>query len=196
MREIISKLILTNQFNSLQRYERVFQSLQNSLHGQNPKELNAVITTIGSLEGKAQEELQLAIIYLLLTDVQLAPAALRDLLIVTRDGLEFIINELINLINIKFQKLAEIAKHQVLWLFKELLKTQGSHLKLNGFLWSLLRQACGGDISTKNVNWVEGILDILIEQRARFDKYPNSVSLVVYCFTRYVLLSPHFSSFI
>lgn len=120
----------------------------------------------------------------MLTDVQLAPQALRDILIVTRDGLEFLLAELSNLINIKFQKLAEVAKHQVLWLFKELLKTQGSNVKINGFLWSLLRQASGGDVSTKNVNWIEGILDILIEQRSRFDKYPNSVSLVAYCFVR------------
>ncbi len=136
------------------------------------------------MEGKAQEELQLSIIYLLLTDVQLASQALRDLLIVTRDGLEFIIGELTNLINLKFQKLAEVAKHQVLWLFKELLKTQGSNPKINGLLWSLLRQACGGDVSTKNINWIEGILDILIEQRSRFDKYSNSVSLVAYVFVR------------
>lgn len=120
----------------------------------------------------------------MLTDTQLAAPALRDLLIVTRDGLEFIIIHLTDLINSKFQKLAEVAKHQVLWLFKELLKSYGSNQKINGFLWALLRQACGGDVSPKNIAWIEGILDILIEQRARFEKFPNSVGLVAYSYVR------------
>jgi integrator complex subunit 3 len=133
---------------------------------------------------KQQEELQISIIYLMLTDTQVAAAALRDLLIVTRDGLDFIIAHLTELINVKFQKLSEIAKHQVLWLLKELLKSHGANQKINAFLWALLRQACGGDISQKNVLWIEGILDILIENRSRFDKFSNSVSLVAYSFVR------------
>lgn len=168
----------------LQRYERAFSSLQNSLHGPNAKELNITITSMISQEIKQQEELQLSFIYLMLTDTQLAAPALRDLLIVTRDGLEFIIIHLTELINSKFQKLAEVAKHQVLWLFKELLKSYGSNQKINGFLWALLRQACGGDVSPKNIAWVEGILDILIELRPRFDKFPNSVGLVAYSYVR------------
>lgn len=170
----------------MQKYERAFQSLQASIHGPNAKELNAVITAILSLEIKQQEELQMGFIYLMLTDTQLAAAALRDLLIVTRDGLEFIINHLIELINIKFQRLAEIAKHQLLWLFKELLKSTGSNQKINGLLWALLRQACGGDVTPKNIMWIEGILDILIDQRPRFDKFPGSVGLVAYSYVRLI----------
>ena len=137
-----------------------------------------------SLEIKQQEELQYGFIYLMLTDTQLAPAALRDLLFVTRDGLEFTINHLIELINLKFQKLAEIAKHQLLWMFKELLKSLGSNQKINGLLWAILRQACGGDVTTKNIAWIEGVLDILIDQRPRFDKFPGSVGLVAYAYVR------------
>jgi integrator complex subunit 3 len=137
-----------------------------------------------SLEIKQQEDLQLAFTYLMLVDSQQAPATLRDLLIVTRDGLEFIVLHLTELINSKFQKLAEVAKHQVLWLFKELLKSYGSNQKINGLLWALLRQACGGDISPKNIAWIEGILDILIDQRSRFEKFPNSVGLVAYSYVR------------
>lgn len=141
-----------------------------------------------SLEIKQQEDLQIGFIYLLLTDTNMAPLALRDLLIATRDGLEFIISHLIELINAKFQKLTEIAKHQLLWLFKEILKSHGSNQKINGLLWALLRQACGGDVTTKNIAWIEGILDILIEQRARFDKFPGSVGLVAYSYVRLVRL--------
>lgn len=122
----------------------------------------------------------------MLTDAQMATNALRDLLIVTRDGLEYIINHINEMINVKFHKLAEVAKHQVLWLFKELLKSLGSNLKINAMLWALLRQACGGDVTTKNIAWIEGILDILIDQRPRFDKFPGSVGLVVYSYVRLI----------
>lgn len=170
----------------MQKYERAYQILHGSISGPNAKELNAVITSMLSLDTKQQEELQVGLIYLMLTDTQLAAAALRDLLIVTRDGLEFIINHLIELINTKFQKLAEITKHQLLWLFKELLKSTGSNQKINSFLWALLRQASGGDVTPKNIAWIEGILDILIDQRPRFEKFPGSVGLVVYAYVRLI----------
>lgn len=137
-----------------------------------------------SLEIKQQEELQSGFIYLMLTDTQMAAAALRDLLIATRDGLEFIINHVIELINLKFQKLAEIAKHQLLWLFKELLKSLGSNQKINMLLWAIMRQACGGDVTAKNIAWIEGVLDILIDQRPRFVTFPGSVGLVAYAYVR------------
>lgn len=137
-----------------------------------------------SLDNKQQEELQIGFIYLMLTDTQQASVALRDLLIVSRDGLEFIINHLIELINVKFLKLAEIAKHQLLWLFKELLKSLGSNHKINSLLWALFRQAGGGDVTPKNIMWIEGILDVLIDQRPRFDKFPGSVGLVAYTYVR------------
>lgn len=139
-----------------------------------------------SLDIKQQEEVQVGLICLMLTDTLQAATALRDLLIVTRDGLEFIINHLIELMNSKFQKLAEITKHQMLWLFKELLKSTGSNQKINSLLWALLRQASGGDVTQKNIAWIEGILDILIDQRPRFEKFPGSVGLVVYAYVRLI----------
>ncbi|CRK95583.1 CLUMA_CG009044, isoform A [Clunio marinus] len=169
-----------------EKYDRAFQNLQGSIYGPNAKELNTVITSMVSLDTKQQEEYQIGFIYLMLTDTQLAAATLRDLLIVTRDGLEFVISHLIEVINVKFQKLAEIAKHQLLWLFKELLKSLGSNLKINGLLWALLRQAQGGDVSPKNIAWIEGILDILIEQRSRFEKFAGSVGLVAYAYVRLI----------
>lgn len=167
-----------------QKYERAFQSLQSSVYGPNAKELNTVITSMLSLENKQQEELQTGFIYLMLTDAQMAAPALRDLLIATRDGLEFIISHIIELMNSKFQKLAEVAKHQMLWMFKELLKSLGSNQKINMLLWAILRQACGGDVTAKNIAWIEGVLDILIDQKARFVTFPGSVGLVAYAYVR------------
>lgn len=160
--------------------------MQTSAHGPNAKELSSIITSMLSLDIKQQEDLQFGFIYIMLTDTQLAAATLRDLFIVTRDGLQFIITHLIDLINMKFQRLAEIAKHQLLWLFKEFLIKNGSNQQINGLLWALLRQACGGDVSQRNIMWIEGILDILIEQRSRFEKFPPTVGLVAYSYVRLI----------
>jgi len=141
---------------------------------------------MASLEIKQQEELQIGFIYLMLTDNQLAASVLRDLLIATRDGFEFIISHLIELVNVKFQKLVDVGKQQLLWLLRELLKTHGCNQKINGLLWALLRQACGGDVNPKNIAWIEGILDVLIEQRSRFDKFSSSVGLVAYSYVRLI----------
>lgn len=140
-----------------------------------------------SLDNKQQEDLQLGFIYIMLTDSTLAAATLRDLLIVTRDGLQFIIIHLTELVDKKFQKLAEVAKHQLLWLFKEfLVKNSGPSQPINGLLWALLRHACGGDISPRNIMWIEGILDILVELRPLIDKYSPTVGLVAYSYVRLI----------
>lgn len=169
---------------SLQKFEKGFQNLQSLINGPTAKELTAVIKSMVSMDIKQQEDLQFGFVYLMLTDTQQAAAALRDLLIVTRDGLEFIVNLLIEIINVKFQKLAEIAKHQLLWFFKELLKSLGSNPKINSLLWALLRQACGGDVTPKNIAWIEGILDILIDQRPKIVGFPGSIGLVAYSYVR------------
>lgn len=182
-------MILTKPFTPLQKYERAYQNLQTSIYGPNganAKELNSIITSMLSLDNKQQEDLQLGFIYIMLTDSQLALVTLRDLHIVTRDGLQFIINHLTELVDKKFQKLAEVAKYQLLWLFKELLVKHGPNQPINGLLWALLRHACGGDISPRNIMWIEGILDILVELRPRFDKYSPMVGLVAYSYVRLI----------
>lgn len=139
-----------------------------------------------SLDIKQQEDLQFGFTYIMLTDTQLAAPTLRDLLIVTRDGLQFIITLLIDLINSKFHRLAEIAKHQVLWFYKEFLTKHGSNNQINSLLWAMLRQACGGDVTPKNIMWIEGILDILIELRPRYEKFPPTTGLVAYTYVRLI----------
>ncbi|CAO1334780.1 unnamed protein product [Diamesa hyperborea] len=47
----------------------------------------------------------------------------------------------------------------------------------------------GGDVSGKNIILIEGILDTLIEQRTKFDKFPPMVKLVA--FTNVRLIEDH-----
>ena len=75
-----------------------------------------------SLDNKQQEEIQNGFIYIILTDTNLASKTIRDLLIATRDGLGFFVDSIVLLIAEKYQKLSDIAKSQLLWLFRELMK--------------------------------------------------------------------------
>lgn len=137
-----------------------------------------------SLDNKQQEEIQNGFIYIILTDTGLASKTIRDLLIATRDGLGFFVDSIVLLIAEKYQKLSEIAKSQLLWLFRELMKINLPMIKLNNILWTLFRQAVGGDVSGKNIILIEGILDTLIEQRTKFDKFPPMVGLVAFTYVR------------
>ncbi|CAO1333223.1 unnamed protein product [Diamesa tonsa] len=169
-----------------EKYERAYQSIQSSIYGPNAKELNVLITSMVSLDNKQQEEIQNGFIYIILTDTGLASKTIRDLLIATRDGLGFFVDSIVLLIAEKYQKLSDIAKSQLLWLFRELMKINLPMIKLNNILWTLFRQAVGGDVSGKNIILIEGILDTLIEQRTKFDKFPPMVGLVAFTYVRLI----------
>lgn len=87
----------------------------------------------------------------------------------------------------KYHKLTDIARKQLLWLMRELVKNQVSHVE--NFMWNMLRQASGGDISQKNLALIEGLLDILIEHRPWLEKQTMLFRAVVYTYVR--LLEDH-----
>lgn len=87
----------------------------------------------------------------------------------------------------KYHKLTDVARRQLLWLLRELVKNQVSHVE--NFMWNMLRQASGGDVSQKNLALIEGLLDILIEHRAWLEKQAVLLRAVVYTYVR--LLEDH-----
>lgn len=125
--------------------------------------------------------------YQILTDPLVAPKSYRDLTLLTRDGLKFITGNWSFLVAEKYHKLTDIARRQLLWLLRELVKNQVSHVE--NFMWNMLRQASGGDISQKNLALIEGLLDILIEHRSWLEKQTMLFRAVVYTYVR--LLEDH-----
>lgn len=83
--------------------------------------------------------------------------------------------------------MTDIARRQLLWLMRELVKNQNSNVE--NFMWNMLRQASGGDISQKNLALIEGLLDILIEHRPWLEKQTMLFRAVVYTYVR--LLEDH-----
>lgn len=124
----------------------------------------------------------MGLLYTILTDVNQALKTYRDLTLLTNDGLAFVTTNLSMLVVEKYSKLSDIARKQLLWLLKELIKNQV--LNVDNIVWNMLRQASGGDISLKNLQWIEAILDIFVEHRVWLEKFPFLVGTVVYTFVR------------
>lgn len=166
-----------------QNYERAYQSLQQITAGLSDKELHDVLSGLISKE-KQHEEISLGLLYQILTEPSVAAKTYRDLTLLSRDGLAFVTTTLSILVAEKYLKLTEIARRQLLWLLRELVKNQV--LSVDNIVWNALRQASGGDISQKNLTLIDGLLDILIDHRAWLEKFPFLIGAVVYSYVRLI----------
>lgn len=163
--------------------ERSHQYLQQITTGLSDKELHDKLSGLVCKE-KQHEDISLGFVYQILTDSAAAPNAYRDLTFLTRDGLNSVTNNLSMLVAEKYPKFSDIARRQLLWLLRELVKNQV--LNVDNIVWNVLRQASGGDVSPKNLNLTEGLLDILIDHRAWLDKFQFLIGAVVYTYVRLI----------
>lgn len=168
---------------NFQNYERAYQSLQQITVGLTDKELHDVLSGLICKE-KQHEDISLGLLYQILTEPTVAAKTYRDLTLLSRDGLAFVTTTLSILVAEKYLKLTEIARRQLLWLLRELVKNQV--LNVDNIVWNVLRQASGGDVSQKNLILIDGLLDILIDHRAWLEKFPFLVGAVVYSYVRLI----------
>lgn len=147
----------------------------------NDKELHDLLTTLVSKENK-HEEITLGLLYIILTDSAQAQKTYRDLMLIARDGLASVTNNISQLIVEKFQKLTDLSKKQLLWLIREFVKNQVPNT--DHVLWNLMRQACGGDVSPRNIALIDGLLEIFIEHKSWVEKNPFMTMTVCYTYTR------------
>lgn len=173
---------------TFQKYERSYQHIQQITANLNDKEYHDLLSGLICKE-KNHEEISLALIYQILTDPNAASKTYRDLTLLTRDGLAFVTSNLSMLVADKYTKLSDVARRQLLWFLRELVKNQV--LLVDQIVWNVLRQAGGGDVSQKNLALIDGLLDILIEHRPWLEKNSFLIGAVVYSFVR--LIEDHHS---
>lgn len=133
---------------------------------------------------KQHEEISIGFLYTMLTDPTMALKGYRDLTLVARDGMNMVVTNLTILVAEKYNKLTEVARRQLIWLLRELVKHQV--LNVENIIWNCLRQAGGGDVSQKNLYLVENLLDIFIEYRAWLESQAFLVQTVVYSYVRLI----------
>ena len=83
--------------------------------------------------------------------------------LLSRDSLKTFTDTLIHIINERYNRFLDMARHQMLWLVREMIKTGVNNVE--GIVWGLLRQIAGGDITPKNVWLAESLVDILRDHR-------------------------------
>uniref|UniRef100_A0A336LPS8 SOSS complex subunit A homolog n=1 Tax=Culicoides sonorensis TaxID=179676 RepID=A0A336LPS8_CULSO len=170
-----------------EKYERAHQFLQTTIVGLSDKEFHDTLQSLVCKHDKHHEDISLGLVYMMLTEPTTAPKTYRDLTLITRDGLAFVINNLSVLVVEKYQKLSDIAKKQLIWLLRELVKNQVQ--TVDNLVWNVLRQASGGDTSPRNLALIEGLLDIFIDHRPWLDNVPIIISQIIYTYVR--LLEDH-----
>ncbi|XP_067625597.1 integrator complex subunit 3 homolog isoform X2 [Eurosta solidaginis] len=166
-----------------ERFERAYLSLQQQINGLNEKDMHDILSQLVCKE-KQHEDISIGFLYTMLTDPVNAPKGYRDLTLVARDGMNMVVSNLTMLVAEKYGKLTEVARRQLIWLLRELVKHQV--LLVENIVWNCLRQAGGGDVSVKNIFLVEGLLDIFIEYRAWLESQAFLVQTVVYSYVRLI----------
>lgn len=168
-----------------ERLERCFGILSNLVNGLSEREANDALNTHVCKGTQQHEEIQLGMLFAILTDPPSAQKNYRDINLVCRDAFNIILTKLNQIIFEKWLKLKDIARSQILWLTRELIKNSviGAELVIN----SLMRQIAGGDISTKNVWLAESVLDILSEYRSWLDKIPTLIPVTAYTYLRVIV---------
>ncbi|OQR70590.1 integrator complex subunit 3-like [Tropilaelaps mercedesae] len=137
----------------------------------------------------SHEEVSLGLLAVMLTEPSLASRFYRDLTLVSRDGMQTFITQLIQVAIERYAKLSEVARNQLLWLTRELIK----HLVpgTDAVVLNLLRQVQGGDVSPRNVWLAEALLNLLCENSIWLEKFPILLATSVYTYLR--LIVDHFS---
>ncbi|KAJ9597651.1 hypothetical protein L9F63_011485, partial [Diploptera punctata] len=165
------------------KYERSFNTLQNLISGLSEKEAqNALNNAV--CKDKNHEEVSLGLLFIILTDPQSAAKSYRDLTLITRDGLSLVLLHLTQLISQRYLRLTDIARTQLLWLMREMIRNAVANV--DNLCWNLMRHAAGGDVSPRNIMLVEALLDIYQENRSWLDKFPVLIASVVYAYLRLI----------
>ncbi|XP_030520583.1 integrator complex subunit 3 homolog [Rhodamnia argentea] len=129
-----------------------------------------------------------AILYGALTETHLAKTHIKHLHAIVTDGYALFVNLVARIVNELYEKLAEMAKTQVLWAASEMVDV--SAVGFSEMLVSLLRQIVGGDFSSGNL-WLcfEMVSLFLGKWNCLLEEDPLVLTCALYSFLR--LLADH-----
>lgn len=167
----------------MQRYERAYVYLQGLIAGLGEKEAHDALNN-AVCKDKNHEDVSLGLLMGILTDPSNAAKYYRDLTLVSRDGLASCLGNLSTLILERYLRFHDTARTQLLWLVRELIRNAVTGI--DNICWNLMRYASGGDITPKNINLIESLLDIYMESKSWLDKFPALICSSVYTYLRLI----------
>ncbi|ELU13363.1 hypothetical protein CAPTEDRAFT_91018, partial [Capitella teleta] len=130
------------------------------------------------------DEVQLGLLYSILTDPKAAPKSYREMTLVSRDGLGKVVNLTNQMIYEKWIRFNDTPRKQIVWLAKEMARSDVTGADVT--CQQLCRQIAGGDVSPKNIWLTEAVLDFVTEYRSWIQKSPATISIALYTFLRVI----------
>uniref|UniRef100_A0A8D2QUU2 Integrator complex subunit 3 n=1 Tax=Zosterops lateralis melanops TaxID=1220523 RepID=A0A8D2QUU2_ZOSLA len=168
-----------------QRLERCVGIVTSLTSGLSEREANDALNAHICKGTPQHEEICLGLFTLVLTDPAQAQKCYRDLALVSRDGMNIVLNKINHILMEKYLKLQDTCRTQLVWLLRELVKS--GVLGADGVCMTFMKQIAGGDVTAKNIWLAENVLEILTEQREWVLKSSLLVAMAVYTYLRLIV---------
>ncbi|KAF0991421.1 hypothetical protein HZS_6899 [Henneguya salminicola] len=126
----------------------------------------------------------MAYLYIILTEIDSPYIALRELVIISRDKLSFIISKLVEIVSESIDHLMVKSRDQIFWLIEQMIQ-----LNINGvenIIIALIRQMAAKNLSPLNVYLTENILKLLNNNRDWLVQCQILSCVAVYVFLRQI----------
>ncbi|KAJ1521963.1 hypothetical protein ONE63_002294 [Megalurothrips usitatus] len=168
-----------------EKCDRAYKHVQNLISGLSEKESHDVLNK--AVANNSHDQVSLGLLVAILIDPPVAAKSFRDLMLIQRDGLGFVLAHLNRLMHECYLRLQDIVRTQAIWLFGELVRTGVANVE--SLCFTMLRLCAGGDLSQRNITHIDQILAALENNRGWLDKHPDQLRAAVVTFLR--LLEDH-----
>ncbi|XP_072284754.1 integrator complex subunit 3 [Pyxicephalus adspersus] len=168
-----------------ERLDRCTALVTSMINGVSEREANDALNAYVCKGPTQHEEVCLGLFTMVLSDPAQSQKCYRDLALITRDGMNIVLNKINQILMEKYLKLQDTCRTQLIWLVRELVKS--GVLGADGVCMTFMKQIAGGDISPKNIWLSESVLDILMEQREWVMKSTMLIAMSVYTYLRLIV---------
>uniref|UniRef100_A0A1B6L0J6 SOSS complex subunit A homolog n=1 Tax=Graphocephala atropunctata TaxID=36148 RepID=A0A1B6L0J6_9HEMI len=183
-RLFVTSIIESKRDEIEEKLEQGYQTLHGLVSGLSEKEAHDALNSAVSRDKAHEEAVTLGLLCVILSEPQHAIKSFRDLTLVTRDGLQLVMMNLSQLAVEKWLRMVDVARSQLLWLLRELIRTGA--VGVDNVCYNLMRHAAGGDVSPRNIALVDYMLDTFVENRTWLEKHPVLLSSMVYNYLRLI----------
>ncbi|GFO40922.1 integrator complex subunit 3 [Plakobranchus ocellatus] len=157
-----------------EKLERCYNIILGLMTNSTEKENNEALNAYVSKSTQHHDEVQMGFLYAILAEPKMQVKSFQEVILIARDSLTCLVTTTNRVIYEKWLKLLETTKAQVLWLCKELVKTNSAG-------------ADRGDISSKNIWLAETMLDLFLDSKPFLGKNVSVMAFVVYTYLRIIV---------
>lgn len=174
------------------RVQRTYQNLKQMIAGKSAKECHECYLKYIANSQHNLEDLTMGLLVALLAEHDGQQSKYyRDVVSFSKDGINLFSTYLNVIIVERLMKLRDHSIKQVFWITNQLMKA--GITTVDSICSNLIRQAAGGDVSPRNLKFVESLLELITENRSwLINSTSFMVPTVIYTFMR--LISDHMAT--